>query len=226
MSSKPKKSSVHGARRAKDVFGQITVRTSKLAAHPILEQHTRKVKTGSAAKLFGGSAAPLPAIKLRVAEDGPSLPRKTANELMARLKIHVATVTRPARLSSSQTAALLRELAATYEDREQAPPLPEKAPELWSEREGRNENPVAFIRRVYAPWLGRGLIRPHVKALDPALYNAFNVWCHRNPDDTLPELLTLSARIDEMVEDLSGRYDPEDLRKLGLALQMRHRKQK
>lgn len=226
MSSKPKKASVHGARRAKDVSGQITVRPSKLTAHPIFEQHTRKAKTGSAAKLFGGSTEPLPTIKLRVAEDEPSLPKKAANELMTRLKIHVATVTRPARLSSTQIAGLLRELAATYEDMEQTPPLPDKAPELWSEREGRNENPVAFIRRVYAPWLGRGLIRPHVKAVDPALYNAFNVWCHRNPDDTLPELLTLSARIDEMVEDLSGRYDPEDLRKLGLALQMRHRKQK
>jgi len=172
--AKPKKSSVHGARRAKeDVSAQITVRPSKLAAHPILEQHTRKVKSGSAAKLFGGSAAPLPAIKLRVAEDGPSLAKKTANDLMARLKIHVATVTRPARLSSTQIAGLLRELAATYDQMEQAPSLPDKAPELWSEREGRSENPVAFIRRVYAPWLGRGLIRPHVNGLPLKKWRAF-----------------------------------------------------
>lgn len=230
MPSKHKKSSVHGARRAKeDVSAQITVRPSKLTGHPILERQTRNLKTASAAKLFGGSAAPPPStIRLRATEvdGGAALTKKARDELIARLKTHVGIVTKPARLSSTQIAGLLRELAATYEDAEQPPPLPDKAPELWSEREGRSENPVAFIRRVYAPWLGRGLIRPHVKALDPALYNAFNVWCHRNPDEALPELLTLSARIDEMVEDLSGRYDPEDLRKLGLALQMRHRKQK
>jgi len=226
LPSKPKKSSAYGARPAKgDSSGQITVRPLKLTAHPVLGQHSRKTKAGSPAKRFAGSEA-APAIKLREPENGPALSKKAANDLIARLKTHVATVTRPARLSSRQIAGLLRELAATYEDMEQAPPLPAKAPELWSEREGRSENPVAFLRRVYAPWLGRGLIRPHVKALDPGLYNAFNVWCHRNPDDTLPELLTLSARIDEMVEDLSGRYEPEDLRKLGLALQMRHRKQK
>jgi hypothetical protein len=224
---KPKKSSPHGARGTKrNTSGPITVRPSKWADHPVVGQHLRKTKTGSPAKHFGADSDPARAIKLREPETAPVLSRKAANELMARLKTHVATVTRPARLSPSQIAGLLRELAATYEQTEHAQPLPHKAPELWSERQGRSENPVAFLRRVYAPWLGRGLIRPHVKALDPGLYNAFNVWCHRNPDDTLPELLTLSARIDEMVEDLCGRYEPEDLRKLGLALQMRHRKQK
>ncbi|MGD9668869.1 MAG: hypothetical protein AB7U75_07380 [Hyphomicrobiaceae bacterium] len=227
MAAKPKKSSPHGARGTKrNTSGPITVRPSKWADHAVVGQHLRKAKTGSPAKLFGAGSETASDIKLREPEKAPALSRKAANELMARLKTHVATVTRPARLSSSQITALLRELAATYEQTGLPPPLPDKAPELWSEREGRSENPVAFLRRVYAPWLGRGLIRPHVKALDPGLYNAFNVWCHRNPDDTLPELLTLSARIDEMVEDLSGRYEPEDLRKLGLALQMRHRKRK
>ncbi|MEZ5898538.1 MAG: hypothetical protein R3D51_03495 [Hyphomicrobiaceae bacterium] len=227
----PAKSGDQSTRRARAAR-----RTSPDAAAPdpskLFEVQVRPVARGakrrSAIKyLVGDTSKPPRSIESRSAvEEGAPLSEKVARDLIARIKRHVARLTKPARLSSRQIAGLLRELAATYEQTGQPPPLPDKAPELWSEREGRSENPVAFIRRVYAPWLGRGLIRPHVKALDPGLYNAFNVWCHRNPDDTLPELLTLSARIDEMVEDLSGRYDPEDLRKLGLALQMRHRKQK
>lgn len=85
--------------------------------------------------------------------------------------------------------ALARELVDLVEARAPALPLlPEKAPELWSEREGRKENPVAFIRRVYAPWLKRGLVRSDLRALDPPLYQALAVWMYRHPDDQFPEL--------------------------------------
>ncbi|MCC7252388.1 hypothetical protein [Hyphomicrobium sp.] len=68
------------------------------------------------------------------------------------------------------------------------PELPGKAPELWSERKGTKDNPVTFIRRVYAPWLGRGLRRSHLHSLDRALYTALGVWLHRHRDSGFPEL--------------------------------------
>ena len=76
-----------------------------------------------------------------------------------------------------------------------APSLPKVAPELWSDRVGRKENPVEFIRRVYAPWLGRGLMRSDLRALDNALYQALAVWMHRHPDEVLPELAAPLASI-------------------------------
>lgn len=50
--------------------------------------------------------------------------------------------------------------------------LPEKAPELYKERANRKEDPEAFTRRVYEPWLGKGLLRPHIKVLDKPLYQS------------------------------------------------------
>ena len=58
-------------------------------------------------------------------------------------------------------------------------PLPQQAPELWSERTG-NENPYMFLGRVYAPWLDQGLTMAHIRSLDRKLYQAFAVWHHRH----------------------------------------------
>lgn len=69
------------------------------------------------------------------------------------------------------------------------PDLPDKAPERWSSREGRKENPVAFIRRVYAQWLDRGLTRAHLLTIDRPLYTALAVWMHRHPDVEFPEMM-------------------------------------
>jgi hypothetical protein len=88
---------------------------------------------------------------------------------------------------SRANRVLLRE-ALTFELARRAFDMPETAPELWSERRGTKENPVMFIRRVYAPWLGRGLRRSHFHSLDRALYSALGVWLHRHPDIGFPEL--------------------------------------
>lgn len=82
---------------------------------------------------------------------------------------------------------LLRE-ALTFELMRRGLELPEKAPELWQDRRGTKENPVTFIHRVYAPWLGRGLRRSHLHSLDRALYTALGVWLHRHRDTGFPEL--------------------------------------
>lgn len=80
---------------------------------------------------------------------------------------------------------LTKRIAAQRVERER---LPETAPELWSNREGRKENPVVFIRRVYARWLGRGLKRGDIRALDQPLYQALAVWMHRHPNEEFAEL--------------------------------------
>jgi hypothetical protein len=82
------------------------------------------------------------------------------------------------------------------------PDVPDTAPERWSRREGRKENPVAFIRRVYAPWLNRGFTRAHLLTLDRALYSALAVWMHRHPETEFPELI---APNDEVLDILARR---------------------
>jgi hypothetical protein len=61
--------------------------------------------------------------------------------------------------------------------------LPDTAPELWENRIGRKENPITFTKRVYAPWIGKGLQRSHLLTLDKTLYSALGVWLHRHPED-------------------------------------------
>lgn len=66
--------------------------------------------------------------------------------------------------------------------------IPDAAPELWSDRTGRKENPPAFVRRVYAPYLSGRFTRAMLRNLDPTLYTALAVWEHRHPDQVLTEL--------------------------------------
>ena len=51
--------------------------------------------------------------------------------------------------------------------------LPTTAPELYKERKDKSEKPAEFIKRVYHPWLMKGLLRPHIKSLDLPLYQNF-----------------------------------------------------
>lgn len=62
---------------------------------------------------------------------------------------------------------------------------PATAPELYKDRANRKEIPVAFIRRVYGPWLGRGISRPHIKHLDEPLYHGLYRYLSKNaePED-------------------------------------------
>ena len=119
---------------------------------------------------------------------------------------------------------LLKEYQASDDPGDSAVSLPDAAPELWSGREGRKENPVAFIQRVYAPWLGRGLNRAHIRNLDLPLYRALSVWVHRHPEQEMSELPSISQSIDEKIARLSLEFSPDELRKLGLTIQNRGRR--
>ena len=119
---------------------------------------------------------------------------------------------------------LLKEYQVSDDPADSEVPLPDAAPELWSGREGRKENPIAFIQRVYAPWLGRGLNRAHIRNLDLPLYRALSVWVHRHPKQEMSELPSISQSIDDKIARLSLEFSPDELRKLGLAIQNRGRR--
>src|ERR1700722_4943556 len=75
---------------------------------------------------------------------------------------------------------------------------PSRAPEKWADRNSRSsENPVTFIKRVYADWLGLGLTRAHLRDLDLPLYNALATWTRRHgPGDLdLPTKKELNDRL-------------------------------
>jgi hypothetical protein len=123
---------------------------------------------------------------------------------------------------------ILRMLLASHEaqlPRSKSVPLPTTAPEAWSKRDlNLRENPVEYTRRVYARWLGHGLTRKDLKALDPDLYRALSVWVSRHPDDAIAELPAQSEILDDLIDRLSAQLSLDDLRKLGYAIDTRLRR--
>lgn len=95
-------------------------------------------------------------------------------------------------------------------DLENAAHLPNEAPELYRERKDRSEKPGDFILRVYDQWLGNGLARPHLMALDRPLYDALHNWLRKNP---LPDNLILPTKKEMIDAELNkaGLEDGEQL---------------
>ncbi|MFZ5746916.1 MAG: hypothetical protein ACOY45_04575 [Pseudomonadota bacterium] len=73
--------------------------------------------------------------------------------------------------------------------------LPIAAPQKWSTDriliDDMLENPYQFIKRVYEPWLGKGLTKAHVRKLDDPLMQAFYLWQREHP---MPEDLDLPTK--------------------------------
>lgn len=86
------------------------------------------------------------------------------------------------------------------------PPLPEKAPALWTEAKERGDTPPAFIRRHYAPWLGKGLTRANLRHLDPQLEMALRNWLRKNE---LPEGLNLPTKSEQLAADARQLASPD-----------------
>lgn len=61
-----------------------------------------------------------------------------------------------------------------------SPEMPISAPELFIDRVNREEKPIDFIKRVYAPWIGHGFTQPFLRRLDPKLYMALHNWLRAN----------------------------------------------
>ena len=130
-------------------------------------------------------------------------------------------------LTDDELRSVLRALAVSTRSSEPPPAAPDKAPELWAQRDlNLRENAAQFIRRVYAPWLGKGLARKDLSRLDDDVYRALAVWLSRHPDDEIARLLpTQSDQLDRLVDRLSAEYPIEVLRKLGYAIDNRLRRQ-
>jgi hypothetical protein len=106
------------------------------------------------------------------------------------------------RLDETEAATVLAKLILEVGiDPADAALHPQKAPELWSERTGRKENPLQFITRVYKPWFKRGLRRSHLLTLDPPLYTALGVWLHRHPEAKLPTACRIGDKALAMLAD-------------------------
>lgn len=141
-------------------------------------------------------------------------------------------------LSQDEAALVLQEVASQHQGgtaislqpspalADAHPQLPSQAPELWVNRDlNLREKAPTFIRRVYAPWLGRGLTRKALGDLDFDLYRALSVWLTRHPDDPTAQLLPRrSDATDALIERLSAEYSIEGLRKLGHAIESRIRR--
>lgn len=80
--------------------------------------------------------------------------------------------------------------------------LPTEAPEIYQGLRGP-ESPPEFVKRVYAPWLGQGLDRAHIKHLDPKLYTAIDNWT-RKPGNEWPADVDLPTRAEQNQRILSG----------------------
>jgi len=169
-------------------------------------------------------------LKAYLAVIPPSAPRRDA-ERPAFLNDAKAAFERAADadgLDAQQRIAALRELLQVYEASSASLlPMSSKAPQLWVDRDpALKENPAAFARRVYGPWIGSGFTRPQLRALDDALYHALSVWEHRHPEDAIKDLPTLAEVIDSKIARLADEFSPDELRKLGATLQTRLRRAK
>lgn len=80
--------------------------------------------------------------------------------------------------------------------------LPVQAPEIYGGLRGP-ETPPEFVKRVYAPWLGQGLDRAHIKHLDPKLYTAIDNWT-RKPGNEWPADVDLPTRAEQNQRILNG----------------------
>lgn len=106
--------------------------------------------------------------------------------------------------------------------------LPDKAPELWVERERKSENPAEFIRRVYARYQIKGAPRAVFRKLDRKLHKALTDWLRYNtmPDDLglLSSSEVTDQRLATLLPDLNANPAVRDAERLrGAIRQRRHR---
>lgn len=136
-------------------------------------------------------------------------------------------------LGHADRKAVLRQLQSAFDDPQTTPSrlaqesarLPAAAPKLWAERDlNERETVPAFIENVYASCLDH-LERRHIATLDPALYKALSVFLTRNPDHPIAQRLPSSRdRTKELIDRLTAEYSPEELVRVGQAIDARLRR--
>jgi hypothetical protein len=107
-------------------------------------------------------------------------------------------------------------------------PLPKVAPALFVERHNKKETPVAFIKRIYGPWLPNKLSTDLIRRLDFSLYTAYYRW--KSSGGVIPHDFLLKSKKQINDEELerrgftSGNLDPEAREALRLLRLAKHRR--
>lgn len=94
------------------------------------------------------------------------------------------------------------------------PKLPEIAPEFFAQRSDAREKIIPFLRRVYAPWLGQGLTRNHLNALDKQAYVALKNHLYYHGDTAGFEFPTIEEQINCDFERLLEFDNPTSMQEL------------
>jgi hypothetical protein len=117
-------------------------------------------------------------------------------------------------LDEAQRRQLLTRLFAVFTKPQLV--VPQQAPERYADRADRSERAVAFIRRVYQPWLGQGLTQAHINHIDKQLYMALHNWLRHND---MPADLSLPTKSEFVTGELAdaGLLNPEGRRLAGVA---------
>ena len=145
---------------------------------------------------------------------GESTLSRLAEEMQAssiESRLHVIdeyVVENPGQVISPLIRKIFPELSI-FEITERNPP-PEAAPLKWSSENrlrinGELESPPAFIERVYAPWLGKGLTRADVRRVDDALVQALYTWLRSG--NQLPDNFDLPSKPESNTRDLGGNSE-------------------
>jgi hypothetical protein len=90
---------------------------------------------------------------------------------------------------------------------------PERPPELWQNRPDKSEKIFDFIRRVYAPYIGR-IRRADLRRLDFSLYKSLYYKKHQDEYKGKSDLNLLSVREanDRLLAQLEGKVSLADIR--------------
>jgi hypothetical protein len=85
-------------------------------------------------------------------------------------------------------------------------PAPEKAPELWAQRDPRSTEDVnSFIARIYGPYASRGMTMANLLHLDRQAYYSWYAWRRLAKNkDVPPPLITKYQATDQALAELGG----------------------
>jgi len=85
--------------------------------------------------------------------------------------------------------------------------VPQKAPEIYKDRANKDETALEFIKRVYKPWLNKGLSHNQLNHIDTSAYYAYRNYTKYHAIDStvlLPDQTTQIDREYELLKQFEG----------------------
>ncbi len=97
--------------------------------------------------------------------------------------------------------------------------LPDKAPELYSERVDKKEDAISFFKRVYKPWLDKGVViyQDNLRGnhgLDPKLLQGIRNQYKGNKQKVAAIVPPKSSRVEKEVKALKNSCDLKKMARL------------